>query len=142
MEPDQADCIYRTAEVADGTVHAVKGDMKTIMAGLACGEPCTIGWRMLKQYADFFVSIPDAVAAKGMRVLGNPLAGDDAIVSGESGASTMGLVSELLMKKQWKNLKERIGLDEQSKILCFSTEGDTDQKNYRRIVWDGAYPNI
>ena len=142
VEPDQADCIYRTAEVADGTVHAVKGDMKTIMAGLACGEPCTIGWRMLKQYADFFVSIPDAVAAKGMRVLGNPLAGDDAIVSGESGASTMGLVSELLMKKQWKNLKERIGLDEQSKILCFSTEGDTDQKNYRRIVWDGAYPNI
>lgn len=77
-----------------------------------------------------------------MRVLGNPLAGDDAIVSGESGASTMGLVSELLMKKQWKNLKERIGLDEQSKILCFSTEGDTDQKNYRRIVWNGAYPNI
>ncbi len=142
VEPDQADCIYRTAEAADGTVHAVKGDMKTIMAGLACGEPCTIGWRMLKQYADFFVSMPDAVAAKGMRVLGNPLAGDDAIVSGESGASTMGLVSELLMKKQWKNLKERIGLDEQSKILCFSTEGDTDKKNYRRIVWDGAYPNI
>lgn len=142
VEPDQADCIYRTAEADDGKVHVVKGDMKTIMAGLACGEPCTIGWKMLKQYADFFVSIPDEVAAKGMRVLGNSLAGDEAIVSGESGAATMGLVSELLSNEKWNKLKDFIGLDKQSRILCFSTEGDTDQENYRRIVWDGAYPNV
>lgn len=77
-----------------------------------------------------------------MRVLGNPLVGDEAVISGESGASTMGLVSELLMKKELKKLKEDIGLNAQSRILCFSTEGDTDQRNYRKIVWDGAYSSL
>lgn len=27
-----------------------------------------------------------------------------------------------------------------ARILCISTEGDTDAENYRRIVWDGAHP--
>ena len=30
-------------------------------------------------------------------------------------------------------------LDENSVVLCFNTEGDTDKENYRRIVWDGAW---
>ena len=142
VEPNKADCIYRTAKANDGTLHTVKGEMPTIMAGLACGKPCTIGWKMLQRYADYFISMPDYISAKGMRVLGNPLIGDEAVISGESGASTMGLVSELLMKKELKKLKEDIGLNAQSRILCFSTEGDTDQRNYRKIVWDGAYSSL
>ena len=39
--------------------------MQTIMAGLACGEPNTIGWEVLKNYSKLFVSCPDWVAAKG-----------------------------------------------------------------------------
>lgn len=30
-------------------------------------------------------------------------------------------------------------LNENSKLLFISTEGDTDRKNYRSIVWDGKY---
>ena len=41
------------------------------MAGLACGEPCSIGWNVLRDYADNFISCPDYAAAQGMRVLGN-----------------------------------------------------------------------
>ena len=37
---------------------------------------------------------------------------------------------------------EELGIDENSVILCFSTEGDTDKKNYRDIVWDGKYPSF
>ena len=33
-----------------------------------------------------------------------------------------------------------IGLDKTSSVLCFSTEGDTDPEQYRRIVWEGEYP--
>ena len=33
-----------------------------------------------------------------------------------------------------------IGLDKTSSVLCFSTEGDTDPDQYRRIVWEGEYP--
>lgn len=140
VEPDKADCIYRTAYADDGKLHFVTDDMATIMAGLACGEPCTIGWEVLKSYADYFISMPDYVAAQGMRILGNPLPGDPKVVSGESGAATLGFVSEILRNEELKSIKDQLGIDKDSRILCFSTEGDTDQENYRRIVWDGLYP--
>ena len=142
VEPDKADCIYETAVAADGEIHSVSGDLDTIMAGLACGEPCTIGWDMLSAYADFFVSIPDNLAAKGMRILASPMAGDSAMVSGESGAAPFGFVCEVLQNKEMADIKEAIGLDENSRILFISTEGDTDKESYRRVVWDGEYPSI
>lgn len=139
VESNKADCIYRTAKANDGTLHVVTEEMNTIMAGLACGEPCTIAWDILKDYANHFVSVPDYVSAKGMRILGNPMGNDKRIISGESGAVTTGLVAEVLQNENLKWLKEQLRLDEHSRILCFSTEGDTDKENYRRIVWDGAY---
>ncbi len=139
VEPNKADCIYRTAEANDGKLHFVTGDMDSIMAGLCCGEPCTIGWNVLKDHADHFVSVPDYVAAKGMRILGNPLPGDDKVISGESGAATFGFVAELMTNPSLDWLRKKLKIDENSRILCFSTEGDTDKENYRRIVWDGLY---
>lgn len=74
-----------------------------------------------------------------MRILGNPLAGDMNVVAGESGAATVGLVAEALRDERLSDLKQVLQLDENSVVLCFNTEGDTDKANYRRIVWDGAY---
>jgi hypothetical protein len=65
VEPDKADCFYHTAKADDGNIHTVGGALDTIMAGLACGEPCTIGWDLLKFCADAFISMEDTVAAKG-----------------------------------------------------------------------------
>lgn len=141
VEPNQADCIFRTAQAEDGTLHGVTGDMATIMAGLACGEPCSIGWQVLRANGSHFLSVPDAIAAKGMRVLGNPVGEDPRVISGESGAVTAGLVAELMQNEDLAALRERLGLTKDSRILCISTEGDTDRENYRRIVWDGSYPN-
>lgn len=112
------------------------------MAGLCCGEPCTIGWDILKDHADYFVSVPDWVAAKGMRILGNPLGRDQRIISGESGAATTGFVAEVLQNSSLDYLKQELGINDNSTILCFSTEGDTDAMNYRHIVWDGLYPSF
>lgn len=142
VEPNKADCIYRTAKANDGKLRYVTGEMNTIMAGLACGEPCTIGWEVLKDHADHFVSCPEYVAAKGMRVLGNPLAGDPRVTSGESGAATLGFVAEVMQNPSLDWLREELRLDGGSKVLCISTEGDTDRENYRRIVWDGLYPSF
>ena len=139
VEPNKADRIYKTAEAADGKLHFVTGDMDTIMAGLACGEPCSIGWNVLRDYADNFISCPDYAAAQGMRVLGNPEAGDTKVVSGESGASAFGCIAEIMRDKTLVELKNKLKLDENSKVLFFSTEGDTDKENYKSIVWDGAY---
>lgn len=141
VEPNHADCIYRTAAANDGAPHIVTGEISSIMAGLSCGEPSTIAWEILKDYADHFVSVPEWVAAKGMRILGNPLDDDPRVVSGESGAVTTGLVAELMQNRSLDYLRDRIGLGKDSRILCISTEGDTDRANYRRVVWDGMYPS-
>lgn len=74
-----------------------------------------------------------------MRVLGNPAGNDQRIISGESGAAGLGLVFEMLQNKSRTALKEQLGLNQNSKILCFSTEGDTDQESYRQIVWNGRF---
>jgi len=142
VEPNRADCIFRTAQAADGKLHFVTGDMDTIMAGLACGEPCSIGWNILRACADSFISCPDYMAAQGMRILGNPVGSDRRVISGESGAAAFGCVSEIMRNLRYAEVKEKLGLGEDSRALFFSTEGDTDQDNYRSIVWDGAYMRI
>ncbi|AOH47042.1 diaminopropionate ammonia-lyase [Selenomonas sp. oral taxon 920] len=141
VEPNRADCIYRTAAANDGKPHIVTGEISSIMAGLSCGEPNPIAWEILRDHADHFVSVPEWVAAKGMRILGNPLDDDPRVVSGESGAVTTGLVAELMQNRSLDYLRDAIGLGKDSRILCISTEGDTDRANYRRVVWDGLYPS-
>ncbi|WMI81638.1 diaminopropionate ammonia-lyase [Anaerotignum sp. MB30-C6] len=140
VEPNKADCLFQTAQAKDGKLHYVTGDMDTIMAGLACGEPCSIGWEILKEYGDNFISCPDYVAAQGMRILGNPIKGDASIISGESGAATFGCVAEIMRNPALAQWREKLKLNEDSRVLCFSTEGDTDREGYRSIVWDGTFP--
>lgn len=139
VEPNKADCLFRTAEADDGKLHFVRGDMDTIMAGLACGEPCSIAWEILSKCADFFISCPDYAAAQGMRILGNPAGDDGRIISGESGAAAFGCVAEIMTAPALAHMKEMLGLDKSSRVLFFSTEGATDRENYRNIVWNGAY---
>jgi diaminopropionate ammonia-lyase len=140
VEPDNSACIYESARAGERRI--VGGDLSTIMAGLACGEPNTISWEILKNYGDNFISCPDYIAAQGMRIMGNPIGNDRRIISGESGAPGLGLVSELLLNDKYAELKEVLKLNKDSIILFFSTEGDTDKDNYRKIVWDGAYPSV
>jgi diaminopropionate ammonia-lyase len=142
VEPNKADCLYQTALADDGSLHNVTGEMNTIMAGLACGEPSVLGWEILKDTVDAYVSCPDYVAAKGMRILGNPTGTDPRVISGESGAVGVGLLAELMTRPELSDLKHQLGLDEHSRVLCFSTEGDTDKAGYRAVVWDGAYPSV
>lgn len=140
VEPNKADCLFRTAAAGDGRLQFTTGDMDTIMAGLACGEPCSIGWNVLRDYADNFISCPDYAAAQGMRLLGNPMVGDCKVTSGESGAAAFGCVAEIMRNPALSQMKEKLKLDERSRVLFFSTEGDTDKESYKAIVWDGKYP--
>ena len=61
------------AAAGDGDIRIVDGDMQTIMAGLACGEPNTISWDILKNHVKVFIAAPDWVAANGMRMLAAPV---------------------------------------------------------------------
>lgn len=134
VEPDQADCLYRTAKAADGQMHPVTGEMHSMMAGLCCGEPCTLAWDILGPCADAFLSCSDDYAALGMRLLGKPRGSDPAIVSGESGAVGVGVLAGILHEEALHDLCWTLGLDERSRVLCISTEGDTDRTNYQKIL--------
>ena len=92
---------------------------------------------ILKNHVDTFVSAPDWVAAKGMRMLSAPIKGDPQVVSGESGAAPFGVLSCIMTMDEYKELREHLRLDENSKVLLFSTEGDTDPERYKNIVWEG-----
>lgn len=137
VEADVAACLYKGAAAGDGKPRIVDGDMQTIMAGLACGEPNTISWDILKNHVKVFIAAPDWVAAKGMRMLAAPIKGDAPITSGESGAAPFGALAAMMTMEEYADLRNDIGLDENSKVLLFSTEGDTDPDRYKNIVWEG-----
>ena len=137
VEAKAADCLFRSASKGDGSRVDVTGDMLTIMAGLACGEPNTVSWDILRNHADAFVSCPDWVSANGTRIYSSPMRGDERVISGESGSVTMGLVVAIMTTPELKELKEALKLDENSQVLLVSSEGDTDPDRYREIVWEG-----
>ena len=43
----------------------------------------------------------------------------------------------MMTMEEYADLRNDIGLDENSKVLLFSTEGDTDPDRYKNIVWEG-----
>jgi len=142
IEPTNAACIYESAKADNTKPHNVTGDLDTIMAGLACGEPNPIGWEILRRSASCFISCDDYVAANGMRILSNPVRNDKRIVAGESGAVGIGIMDLIRSEPYLTGLKKDLGVNESSTILIFNTEGATDPDNYKNIVWYGKYPDI
>lgn len=140
VEPDTVACIYES--VRNNDYRIIEGDTRTIMAGLNCGSPNTISWELLKNHTNFVASCPDWVAAKGMRILSSPLCGDDRIISGESGAVGVGLLAATMTEKDMEAFRAELGLNQDSVVLLFSTEGDTDPQKYQDIVWDGEYSSL
>ena len=138
-EPSAANCLYRSATSAQGEMVNVTGELNTIMAGLACGEPNPVTWPVLRDNSNYFAAVDDSVSAVGMRVLGNPLLGDTRVISGESGAITLGLLYQLCSDPTNLDISQEMGLNEDSVVLLFNTEGDTNPARYRDIVWDCQY---
>lgn len=139
VEAGAADCLYRSAMRKDGKTVNVTGKLDTIMAGLACGEPNTIGWDILRNHAAGFAGCPDWMSAKGTRMYGVPLAGDPTVISGESGSVTMGFLASIMCYPRYAWVKEALHLNEKSEVLLISTEGNTDPTRFREVVWDGLY---
>ena len=148
VEASAADCLYRSALAnaanatrASGAAVAVGGRLATIMAGLACGEASPIAWPILRDHAAAFASCPDPVAARGMRIYGQPLGDDPRIRSGESGAVTLGLLSLLMQSPGLAAARAALDLGDAARVLLINTEGDTDPARFLDIVWDGRLPS-
>ena len=124
VEPDTAACLFESAKAK--AVTTVGGDLDTIMAGLACGEPSILAWKILGPGADAFMTIPDGEAAAAMRRLA-----EVGVAAGESGVAGL---AGLLAAARDGGMRKTLGLDATSVVLCYGTEGATDPVVYREIV--------
>lgn len=122
MEAVESACIFESAK-ADRCV-AIGGMPETIMAGLNCGEPNIFTLPVILDHASFFFKVPDYAAEDGMRQLAS-----EGVIAGECGGIGTGLLMNMT-----DEMKKQLGIDENSVILLFSTEGDTDPESYNRIV--------
>jgi diaminopropionate ammonia-lyase len=128
VEPEHAACLLASAE--GGGLTSVPGELHTVMAGLACGEPSLLAWQELERGAAAFMAIPDAAAIDCMRLLAA-----SGIVAGESGVA--GLAGFLLAAGD-PGARDVLGLGEDSRVLLFSTEGATDPEVYASFVGGAA----
>lgn len=136
VESLKAGCFYESVLAGDGKMRKADGDLDTIMVGLACGEGSIIAWDILKNHADYFIAAKDIIAARGMRMLAAPLKGDLQVISGESGAVCFGVLATIVLNNEYRELREKLKLDYNSKILLFSTEGDRDPIRFKNIIWE------
>jgi diaminopropionate ammonia-lyase len=133
VEPEKADCLYQSA--THGRPTRVRGDLDTIMAGLACGEVSLLAWEILDQGAADFLTVPDEVALECMGLLANGVDGDPPVVAGESAVAGL---AGLLLALDRPETALALGLNGESRVLLFGTEGDTDAELYRSIVGRSA----
>jgi diaminopropionate ammonia-lyase len=128
-DPLNSDCWVET--IRAGAPTAAKGDLDTIMAGLACGEVSELAWTMLKPTAHAVVGLDDNAAPEGMRILAEGRFGDPRVVAGESAVA--GLMALMAIAED-DAAREALKLDEGSRVLVISTEGATDPELYERLV--------
>ena len=104
----------------------LRGAPTTVMEGLNCGTPCKIIWPILRDLAEFYISGPDEMAVEGKKTYAAGLAGDIKVDSGESGSSTLGAAQRIITVASFTEVKQAMRIDENSVLLFFNTEGNTD----------------
>ncbi|NVK33965.1 MAG: diaminopropionate ammonia-lyase [Rhodobacteraceae bacterium] len=109
----------------------IEGDLDTLMAGLACGEVSALAWTILRPSADAVIALDDDAAVDGMKLLAEGRYGDAPLVAGESAVA--GLMALLLVAEDI-GVRAALGLDENSRVLTFGTEGATDVDVYTELV--------
>lgn len=126
VEPEHAACLL--ASLRAQCLTATPGPHPSIMAGLNCGLPSLIAWPLLQQRVSMALAVTDEAACRAMCALA-----DEQIVAGETGAAALaGLIA------MTPELRERLGLTSQSRVLVLVTEGATDPLQYEQIVGRSA----
>ncbi len=129
VEPARAACLFASAAAGRPT-KAAHGE-PTVMAMLECYEPSLVAWRILTRAADAFMTVEEEDAIAIMRRLARPVAGDPAIVAGESGGAGLAGLAAALGNDE---ARRQLALGPSSRVLVVNTEGATDPVLYRQLV--------
>ena len=134
VESELAACLFECAKANKLT--SVRIEEETIMAGLSCGEPSDMAWEILSEETSDFITIPDKIVPPTVRLLALPKGNDPVIKAGESAVA--GLAVLVCASKQ-PGLREKLGLDKNSRVLLIGTEGVTDAEIFARIMEGEMY---
>lgn len=129
VEPDQAACLFESA--AAGKPVEIKGELDTLMAGLACGEVSLLAWEILEEGVGDFLTVTDTAATDCMILCADGVGDDTPFVAGESAVAGM---AGLLLAARDASLAARLDLGPESRILLFGSEGASDVEVYTKIV--------
>jgi diaminopropionate ammonia-lyase len=132
VEPLNSDSMLES--IRQHGVAKTKGSQQTLMSGLNCGTPSPLAWKILKEGIDLFLAIPDDYAIKAMQNLYFPFRNDTQIFAGESGAAGLGGLTALAYEESLQEVKKKIGLNRQSRVLVFNTEGVTDPDTFEELI--------
>ncbi len=134
VEPTNAACLLRSA--AEGHIVPVPGAHDSIMSGLNCGRPSLVAWPTVSRGIDVLIAVDDEPAREAMRLMAA-----SGIVSGETGAAGLSGLLELLRRgspgqqqEQREEACRALGVNRESRVLLFNSEGVTDPDAYRRRV--------
>ena len=129
VEPDSAACVLES--IKTGKIEKIDIKRESLMGGMSCGEVSLVPWEILKNSVKHCISLPDDDIAKTMKLLGNSSFSDQQIIAGENSApGVIGLIASCMDQ----NIKQNLKLDQNSNVLVFGCEGDTDKEMYQKLI--------
>jgi diaminopropionate ammonia-lyase len=129
VEPTLAPCLIESANANKLTIFDIQKE--TMMAGLSCGEPSLLAWKILDEGTDHFMTITDDKVPDLMRLLANGTDNDPSIEAGECSVSGLAALIEI---KNNDTITKKLNLSDNSRVLLFGTEGATDPDIYEEII--------
>jgi diaminopropionate ammonia-lyase len=128
VEPTASCCLYESARVG----RAVKvGAATSVMDGLVVEEASAEPWAMLNAGAFAFLTVPDRAAVDAMREAAQPEGSDPSAVIGDTGSAAW---AGFAVAASDAEMRCKLALDGDSRVVVVVTEGATDPVVYRAIV--------
>lgn len=135
VEPDRAACLFESNKA--GNPIKIEPVEPTVMAMLECYEPSMLAWEILSRLAAGYMTVQDTDAIVAMKQLAAAENGAASVIAGESGGAGL---AGLLAAAADPRSRELLGLDAQSRVLLFNTEGATDPSIYKNLT--GVDPRV
>jgi diaminopropionate ammonia-lyase len=132
VEPENADCVFKSIQNNKPTSVDVKKE--TVMGGMSCGDVSSIAWEILRNSANYCITISDEAISSTVALLAEGRLSNEKIIAGECAVPGVIALIGAFNNKDYLNI---IKLNSDSKVLLFGCEGLTDKAMYKKLLDDG-----
>ncbi len=132
IEPENADCVFKSIQNNKPTSIDIKKE--TVMGGMSCGDVSSIAWEILKNSANYCLTIPDEAISTAVALLAEKRLSNETIIGGE--CAVPGVIA-LIGSFNNKEYLDKLKLNSESNVLLFGCEGLTDDAMYQKLLNDG-----